>query len=144
VADLLDTSAALSIVERRDASVRSLVAQASERFVRSCTVLGELCHGAAMGDEPIRQATVEAYRQLTDWREIDRAELSEIYGDVMAESIRLGIRIGPNDCWIIAEAAAAKSRLITFDTKQARLARSVLDDPDDVVLLTPANENPVR
>lgn len=127
---LLDTSAVLSAFERSNAGIQRIISGHGGPSVSSLFVLGELLHGVEMatarGVRHARQQTVDAYVKITESAEgVGTDLLAKMYGRVSAKATELGLRIGMNDRWIVAEAALHGARLVTCDDSQAKLARGV-------------------
>lgn len=127
---LLDSSAVLTAVERNNHEIQGIISGHGGPSIGSLFVLGELLHGVEVatvkrvrGD---RQRTVEFYEKITESPAVVANDLlAKMYAQVSAKATELGLRVGMNDRWIIAEAALHGARLVTCDEVQAGLARGV-------------------
>lgn len=124
---LLDTSAVIGLIERRDPAVVELVRQLHGPSVRSIIVYGELLHGIALRGTGLveRRRTVEHFERITDsfTASIPQALLASRYAEVSAYASAGLIRLGQNDRWIVAEASLIGIEVfVTQDSTQGRLA----------------------
>lgn len=124
---LLDTSAVIGLIERRDPAVVDLVRQLDGPSVRSMVVYGELLHGLALHGpgRAERRRTVDHFERITDpfAPALAQALLASRYAEVSACASSEMIRLGQNDRWIIAEASLIGIDVfVTQDSTQGRLA----------------------
>lgn len=137
---LLDTSAALGLIERRSPEIREVVARLDDALLRSSFVTAELLHGvesATGSDRDERQATLDRWLRITVAPDTAPTleVLPEPYSRISALAGPLRSRIGQNDRWILAEAnVLGVSRIITEDLGQANLAREWFRDGDVEVI----------
>jgi predicted nucleic acid-binding protein len=129
-ATLFDTSAVIGLIERRSSVLIDITQELGAPLTRSITVFGELRHGAAATDrpgQPDRERTLARYEQLSEWSELEVSldEVGQIYGDVSAIANANGLAVGMNDRWVITECVTQRTRLVTGDRRQARLAELV-------------------
>lgn len=141
---LLDTSAVIGLIERRDPAVLELVRQLEGPSVRSMFVYGELLHGLAQRGPGIaeRRRTVEHYEKITDSfaAALDPGLLASRYAEVSASASNGLIRLGQNDRWIIAEASLIGIDVfVTQDSTQSRLAAMWFEESGlEIAVLTDA------
>lgn len=133
---IVDSSIMIASVERRDAVAISALKAIRGRSTRSMIVVGELAFGVERarldaGVAParivtIREATLAAYIATSDLAEERRDDdVAGKFGVISALAMTAGLRIGPNDRWILAEALARGQQVLTADHRMDELGAAV-------------------
>lgn len=118
---LLDTSAVVGLVERRDTTIRSLVSRSDVNVAVSTISIGELEHGARRTPNSIRDETLRIAADVLHRLEIDDALTPPCFGHI---SVQVPRAVGVADCWIGATAVVNGFDLVTQDRAFAdQLAR---------------------
>ncbi len=119
---LLDTSAVLRLFEAKHRDVLAIVAAAGEKFAVSMVTVGELHRGVlAAADDPsrvLRERTLHRVLQHGDQLPVTDL-VAEHWGRMAVVAAR---KVGANDLWIAATAAAFELTLVTSDHRLASAA----------------------
>ena len=115
---MLDTSIAIYTIKNRPEQVRQAFKQHENQMCISAVTLGELIYGAERSSQPERN--LADIQGLIARLEIAPFEdhASEHFGQLRAESYRIGQPIGPYDMMIAGHARAMGLILVTNNMKE--------------------------
>lgn len=120
---VLDTSAAVQLVQHADPAVIAVLADHTTRPLVSYVTIGELMAGVEMAadqaDRDLRRETLRLCLLRFAVHDLGAAELVEF-----ATARRWGLR--GNDAWVTATAKSLGATLVTCDKRQADLAAPML------------------
>ena len=115
---LLDTSAVIYLMERKNPEIARLITLHNRDVVASIVTKGELIRGTHSVARPeIAHATLDGFNRVCTWLPIDPAVAT--WG-VLASKLRRSV--GANDLWIIATAMTGNHLLVTGDHRMAKIA----------------------
>ena len=121
---IIDTSVMVSAVERKDPAAIAALSALGGPSQWSFIVAGELAAGVEAAralklpkaDQRMRAATLTAYSQLSEQPvALTLDDLSAHFGSLTAICSARRIRLGQNDRWILASAAALSTQVLTAD-----------------------------
>ena len=116
---LIDTNIWSALIRRSNAPlVKRFDAMQQTQIVLSPIVFGELLVGYYKGDRsPKRQLVIDHIRASSDMLTLN-SQVSDLYAQLRAQLEQAGTPIGPNDCWIAAEALHHKLVLVTDNVRE--------------------------
>lgn len=109
---LLDTSAVVGLVERRDDTIKTLVTRSDAMVAVSTISIGELEHGVRRAPHPSRDETLRFAVNVLDRLPVDDALSPPCFGYIASQVSR---SVGASDCWIGATAVITGYELVTQD-----------------------------
>lgn len=136
---VLDTSAAVQLIQHADRAVVTVLADQTTRPILSYVSVGELMAGVEMattqGQRDVRRETLRLSLLRFAVRDLGPAELVDF-----ATARRWGLR--GNDAWVAATAKSLGAMLLTCDQRQADLAAPMLG-AERTLFVAPTNPSAV-